>query len=85
MTFQFPPAASTPENAPETNLETKPQTTPEKILLVLAARPSTTRQQLADEMGLTLEGIKYHVRKLTAAGRIRHVGPTKAGHWEVLK
>jgi len=30
-------------------------------------------------------GVKYHLAKLRKAGIIRHVGPTKAGRWEVLK
>src|SRR6185312_8174043 len=67
------------ENTLETNLETNPQTNPEKIVAILAARPSTTRLALAAELGLKLEGVRYHLRKLVAAGRIRHVGPTKAG------
>jgi hypothetical protein len=29
--------------------------------------------------------MKYNPTKLTAAGPIRHNGPTKAGRWEVIK
>ena len=28
---------------------------------------------------------KYHMENMKAAGVIRHVGPTKSGHWEILK
>ena len=40
---------------------------------------------LAERIGLTPDGVKYHLAKLRTAGAIRHVGPTKAGRWEVLK
>src|ERR1019366_155072 len=66
---------------PETTLET----TPEKILAMLRAEPTMTRHELARRIGITLDGIRYHLKKLKTAGRIRHVGPTKAGHWEVLQ
>jgi ATP-dependent DNA helicase RecG len=40
---------------------------------------------LAVRLGIGADGVKYHLAKLSAAGRIRHVGPTKAGRWEVLE
>lgn len=64
---------------------TPQETTQEKILRLLKTEPALTRKELAARIGITKEGIKYHLRKLTAAGVIRHVGATKAGHWEVLK
>ena len=43
-----------------------------------------TRRQMAEIIGISENGIKYHLDKLKSSGVIRHVGPTKAGHWEVL-
>lgn len=40
---------------------------------------------IAERIGITQDGVKYHIRKLRASGTIRHVGATKAGSWEVLK
>jgi hypothetical protein len=37
------------------------------------------RLWLADKIGLTTDGIKYHLDKLRLANIIRHVGATKAG------
>jgi predicted HTH transcriptional regulator len=34
---------------------------------------------------VTPDGVKYHLDRLRKAGRIRHVGPTKKGRWEVLE
>jgi len=69
----------------KTTQQTAQETTQEKILALLASEPSVTRRELADRIGLTPDGIKYHLAKMTSAGLIRHAGPTKAGHWEILK
>ena len=60
-------------------------TTQERILVLLKAEPGITRRLLAERIGITPDGVKYHLDKLRAAGIIRHVGATKAGRWEVLK
>lgn len=65
--------------------ETTQETTQEKIILLLKDRPSLTRRELAQQLGLSEDGIKYHLQNLKKQDRIRHVGPTKKGHWEVLK
>ncbi len=81
------PAETTQETAQEparTTQEPAP-TTRERILALLEAEPRITRRILAERIGITPSGIKYHLAKLRKAGIIRHVGPTKAGRWEVLK
>jgi ATP-dependent DNA helicase RecG len=62
---------------------TTQETTQEKIIACLKAEPALTRKLLAQRVGLSEGGVKYHLNKLKAAGKIRHVGPTKAGRWEV--
>jgi ATP-dependent DNA helicase RecG len=64
--------------------ETTQETTQEKILGLLRANPATTRVALAKNLGLSADGVKYHLDKLRASGEIRHHGPTKAGHWEII-
>jgi ATP-dependent DNA helicase RecG len=41
--------------------------------------------ELANAVGLTRDGIKYHINKLKRDGAIRRVGPARGGHWEILK
>jgi ATP-dependent DNA helicase RecG len=65
--------------------ETAQETAQEKVLAQLRAQPFITRRELANKLGLSDSGIKYHLEKLKAAGLIRHVGATKAGYWEVVK
>lgn len=53
--------------------------------MLLQQEPSITRNTLAERLEITPDGVKYHLDKLRKVGRIRHVGPTKSGHWEVLE
>ena len=55
------------------------------MVRLMKTQPSITRRELAQQIGLTDDGIKYHINQLKKTGCIRHVGPTKGGHWEVLK
>jgi predicted HTH transcriptional regulator len=57
----------------------------EKIIQLLNNEPHLTRHQLAQRLSLTPDSVKHHLQKLKAAGRIEHVGSTKAGYWRVLK
>ena len=57
----------------------------QKILDLLRSVPASLGRELAERIGITSDGIKYHLKRLSEDGIIRHVGPTKAGHWEVLK
>ena len=40
--------------------------------------------EIAEAVGLSDDGVKYHLKLLSDNGKIRRVGSTKAGHWEVL-
>ena len=71
------------ETTQKTTQKTTQETTQEKIITLLLANPATTRVALAKALGITADGVKYHLDKLRAAGKIRHHGSTKAGHWEV--
>ncbi len=65
--------------------ETTQETTQEKIMASLRAEPALTRKLLAQRLNISEDGVKYHLNKLKAAGKIRHVGPTKGGRWEVIE
>lgn len=85
---EFPfavPASPAQSSGVSATQEITQETTQEKIIALLRQRPKLTRRDLAGKLGITDNGVKYHLNKLKAAGAIRHVGSTKAGHWEVLK
>lgn len=86
--FPFPAGekvkTATQETTQETTQEAAQETARERIITLLKENPTLTRKQLAVRIGLTPDGVKYHLDRLTRNGRIRHVGPTKKGSWEVL-
>jgi len=75
--FSYPPMSQPSGEATQ-------ETTQKRILALLRQEPALTCKALAAGTGITADGIKYHLTKLTESGRIRRVGPTRKGHWEVL-
>jgi len=61
------------------------QKTTQKILIAISKNPEITRRELAILLGLTGDGIKFHLKNLRKKSMLRRVGPDKGGHWEVLK
>ena len=57
----------------------------EKIIRILKERPYATAGQIAEELGLTIDGVDYNIRKLKKDGQIIRIGGDKGGHWEVNK
>jgi ATP-dependent DNA helicase RecG len=55
-----------------------------KLLDVLRKHPERTIPELASEFGITTRAIEKQIAKLRTQGRLRRVGPTKNGRWEVL-
>jgi ATP-dependent DNA helicase RecG len=55
----------------------------EVILVVLKKQPSISIRELAAQCELSVHSVQHHINKLKEDGVIRHVGPTKAGRWEV--
>lgn len=57
-----------------------------KILEYLAEHPMASRQELTDNISnITVDGIKYNLKKLQEKEFIVRIGPDKGGHWQVLK
>ncbi|PDP75266.1 transcriptional regulator, partial [Porphyromonas gingivalis] len=74
-----------PRNSQETNQETTQETTQERILAAIQAKPEITQKELAQSIGITLDGIKYHIKNMTKLGVIKHEGSTKSGKWIITK
>ena len=69
--------------ATQINSRTTQKTTRKRILDCLRAEPELTRRELAERIGVTSDGIKYHLRKLKADRTVRRVGSDRAGRWVV--
>ena len=72
----------TPENTKETP-EKRQRNTKELLLQALEAQPGLTVKALALAMHLSDASVRHHLRVLQADKKLRHVGPTKGGRWEV--
>ena len=56
----------------------------EKIVAYLVVNPTASAHELSIAVNLTVKGIEKNLKALRESGRLRHVGPTKGGHWEVI-
>ena len=59
--------------------------TTQKILECIFANPSISRTELAALIGITADGVKYHLDNLRKQGVLRRVGPDKGGHWAIVE
>lgn len=75
-------AANNAQTTESTTQKTTENAT-EKIIRILKERPYATAGQLAEELGLTIDGVDYNIRKLKKQGRIVRIGGDKGGHWEI--
>lgn len=55
----------------------------QRLLDMIRVNPASSRVDMADALGISTDGVKYHLRRLQEAGRLRRIGPDKGGHWEV--
>jgi len=72
------------ERLPNKSVGTTQETTQERILVAIQAKPEVTQKELAQTIGITLDGIKYHIKNMTKLGIIKHEGSTKSGKWIII-
>lgn len=60
------------------------QKTGQKIVEEIRKNPQITRKELAEIIGLTDVGIKYHLSNMQKKNLLRRIGPDKGGYWEIL-
>lgn len=63
---------------------TRPRTVRDKIVEQMRANSKITRNELATILGLTPDGVKYHLQKMTGEGVIVHHGSSRNGYWEIV-
>ena len=77
------PGEVTGKTPVETRVQTRVQTTV-KILSMLKEDRTLSSNQLSAALGKSQSAIERALKKLREQGLIRHVGPNKGGHWEIL-
>ncbi|MCM1181947.1 MAG: winged helix-turn-helix transcriptional regulator [Roseburia sp.] len=55
----------------------------ELLLNAVRGNPSISRKELAKLLGISEDGVKYHLKKLKDKGFIEHVGTSRGGRWKV--
>ena len=55
----------------------------DEILLIIRQNSGITKEEIAVQLNITLDGVKYHIRKMTKEGIISWKGPSKGGCWEI--
>jgi Predicted transcriptional regulator containing an HTH domain and an uncharacterized domain shared with the mammalian protein Schlafen len=59
------------------------QKTTQKIIEEMKKNPEITRKELAERIGISPNGIKYHLDNLKKLGLITRIGPDRGGRWKV--
>ncbi|MBA3046686.1 MAG: winged helix-turn-helix transcriptional regulator [Euryarchaeota archaeon] len=58
--------------------------TSNKIINLMRANPKITAKQISHEIGITSRAVEMQLSKLKGRGKIKRVGSTKSGCWEVV-
>ncbi len=61
-----------------------PFSTRDKIIEQIRNNPKVTRNELASILGITSDGVKYHLQRMTISGVIIRHGSTRGGYWKVV-
>jgi ATP-dependent DNA helicase RecG len=59
--------------------------TPDRILQLLQENPAMTLAEVAKGIGKSQRTVERASTQLVKAGRLKHIGPQKGGHWEVVE
>lgn len=56
----------------------------QKIIDMVISNPMITREKMAEEIGITIDGVKKQLKKLRDRGILVHEGSDKNGYWRVI-
>ena len=76
----------TQETTQETTQEIKiEKSVSNRIIELMMMEPNITAKQIAEHLNVSFDGVRYHIKKLRAEGKIKREGSTKSGKWVVIK
>ena len=55
----------------------------ERILSLMREKPAITVKTIAQQLGLSVGGVRYHINKLKKDGIVEHIGSSKKGTWVI--
>ena len=71
------------EQRVESTKTTTPKTTREQLLELIRKDNRITREALASELGISVNGVKQQIRKLKLEGVLERIGSNRTGHWKI--
>ena len=74
--------AATPQETPAPPQETALGTT-DLVLALINEKPEISLAEIAEKLGISRDGVKYHIDRLKQSVGLIHDGPTKKGRWIV--
>ena len=78
---------STPKEylpTPKTIEEEANISTYDRILILIATNPLISAKDMGDMLGITRDGVRYHLRNMVANGKIKHEGSSRNGRWVIV-
>ena len=73
------------EKLPEKSGNTTRETVKEEIIRLMKEYPEITAKEMAIQLHVTEDGIRFHIKNMKKEGILKRIGSTKKGEWEVLK
>jgi ATP-dependent DNA helicase RecG len=64
---------------------TTSEKTREMIVKLIINNNTITSTEIAEEIGISLKGVEYHLANLKKKKLIERVGPDKGGYWKVVE
>lgn len=59
--------------------------TQQNIIKLIKNKPSITQKEIAKELNITRDGVKYNINALKELGIVEREGSTKKGSWKIVK
>ena len=79
----FPLTEKGPSQTTDKTTDKKFSDKEKAILDLIIANPGISQKEIADDMGLTVDGVRYHMDKLKEIEVLKRVGGKKSGKWVV--
>ncbi|MCF0164609.1 MAG: winged helix-turn-helix transcriptional regulator, partial [Bacteroidales bacterium] len=54
------------------------------IIRLIESNPQISTEELAIQLGITRDGVNWHIRQMKAKGLLERVGPDKGGYWRII-
>lgn len=54
-----------------------------KILAAISRNNKITRDELATQLGITIKGVDWQIKKMKEEGLLNRIGSDKGGYWEL--